>query len=256
MDELDEIAQLEAASEKLMNEPAASVTRRRARSSASLGHSSGAQTPGANLTGELSEIRTRLKSFFAIVEDLAQRLPENTGSPTVSAGDDAEAVVEEEITARPDGDTEPPETPEDVDDLRSVFPIEEDMAAAGIDEAAIVASVEERVTRHALYHHSSVVVLIGWAFAVLSAGIGMAWGYISASGRYPFWWTSPHAGLFKALAAEYLSAPVGVVLLPIAGYILWRIGKEAIGEKGQAALEVLAIVLFLAGILLPAISLV
>ncbi len=115
----------------------------------------------------------------------------------------------------------------------------------------LLATIEDRVTRHALTHHSSVVVLLGWAMALLAAGLGMGYGYIVASGRYPFWEPTTHSGVLPRIAAAVLGAPVGVVLLPWLGAILWEASKEAGSEKQQAMLRLAAIGVFLAGILLP-----
>ncbi|MBU2806825.1 hypothetical protein HF285_00640, partial [Acidithiobacillus ferrooxidans F221] len=119
------------------------------------------------------------------------------------------------------------------------------------DMTRLLATVEDRVTRHALTHHSSVVVLLGWAMALLAAGLGMGYGYIVASGRYPFWEPTAHAGFLPRISAAYLGAPVGVVLLPLAGAIIWAASKEASDEKYQAIWRLAAIGVFLAGILLP-----
>jgi hypothetical protein len=121
--------------------------------------------------------------------------------------------------------------------------------------ARLLATVEDRVTSHALTHHSSVVVLLGWAMALLAAGLGMGYGYIVASGRYPFWAPTSGAGILAQISAAYLAAPVGVVLLPLAGAILWAASKEALGNKQQAIVRLGAVVVFFAGILLPLISL-
>ena len=129
------------------------------------------------------------------------------------------------------------------------------VALSDSDMARLLATVEDRVTSHALTHHSSVVVLLGWAMALLAAGLGMGYGYIVASGRYPFWAPTSGAGILAQISAAYLAAPVGVVLLPLAGAILWAASKEALGNKQQAIVRLGAVVVFFAGILLPLISL-
>ena len=87
--------------------------------------------------------------------------------------------------------------------------------------------------------------------ALLAAGLGMGYGAIVASGRYPFWATASHASVLPRISAAVLGAPVGVVLLPLAGAILWEASKEASSEKQQAIWRLAAIGIFLAGILLP-----
>jgi hypothetical protein len=158
----------------------------------------------------------------------------------------------------------------EADELRQAFPHEEETVPAAepsvapeparlpvqiseADRARLLSAVEDRVTAHALTHHSSVVVLLGWAMALLSAGLGMGYGYIVASGRYPFWEpSSPHP--LSSLAAAYLGAPVGVVLLPVAGAILWASSREAKADKQRALLRIVAIFTFIVGVALPLVS--
>ena len=255
MDELDEIAQLEAAGQKLMVEPDPTPRKRSVSSSSSSQASQGKPKPTAKPTVEsgnaphveslLTEIRDRLDLL------LQGNIPE-TQAPE-EAEQSAPAIVEEP------------------DPLRNAFPHEPDdaVSAAAANTAAVstsvalsdsdmvrlLATVEDRVTSHALTHHSSVVVLLGWAMALLAAGLGMGYGYIVASGRYPFWAPTSGAGILAQISAAYLAAPVGVVLLPLAGAILWAASKEALGNKQQAIVRLAAVVVFFAGILLPLISL-
>lgn len=254
MDELDEIAQLEAAGQKLMVEPDP-TPRKRSASSSSSSASQVKSKPTAKPTVEsgnaphveslLTEIRDRLDLL------LQGNIPE-TQAPE-EAGQSDLAIDEEP------------------DPLRNAFPHEPDdavstaaantaavstsVALSDSDMARLLSKVEDRVTSHALTHHSSVVVLLGWAMAQLAAGLGMGYGYIVASGRYPFWAPTSGAGILAQISAAYLAAPVGVVLLPLAGAILWAASKEALGNKQQAIVRLAAVVVFFAGILLPLISL-
>ena len=272
MDELDEIAQLEASGQKLMAEAAPSP-RKRETADAKRASTAGRKPPAgrsprvverqpmteddpAHVESLLAEIRDRL--------DLL--LQANASQPPITSGPDLPATVADES-----------------DELRKAFPHEDDAEknppakpvgnqhegtekepppspAVNImisekDMAQLLAVVEDRVTRHALTHHSSVVVLLGWAMALLAAGLGMGYGAIVASGRYPFWGPTAHASVLSRIAAAVLGAPVGVVLLPIAGAILWEASKEASDEKYQAIWRLAAIGVFLAGIALPLSSL-
>ena len=258
MDELDEIAQLEASGQKLMAE-AAPPPRKRETADAKRASTAGRKplagrsprvaewqpiTEGdsAHVESLLAEIRDRLDLLLQANDPSQGGLPENPQPPIASAPDLSVTVAEES------------------DELREVFPHEDaDLPAAAPanimvsdpDMTRLLATVEDRVTRHALTHHSSVVVLLGWAMALLAAGLGMGYGYIVASGRYPFWEPTAHAGFLPRISAAYLGAPVGVVLLPLAGAILWEASKEARDEKYQAIWRLAAIGVFLAGILLP-----
>ncbi len=124
------------------------------------------------------------------------------------------------------------------------------------DVSALLKAVEDRVWSHAMTHHSSLVVLIGWSLALISLGIGMAWGYIAGSSRFPSWWPAPGAGLLESLASAFLGAPVGILLLPVSGLIVWRVaGDEMMAKKTQQALKAVAVVIGLIGIALPFVGL-
>ncbi|WP_437559478.1 hypothetical protein [Acidithiobacillus sulfuriphilus] len=275
MDELDEIAQLEAATERLVQPPPATPSRPRAASrnaEAAETNASGASGDARSGAPLLADILKRLDALSSLVADLARRLPparlpkaaDDPRTESAPEGKTEESAVVDEETAQTGADEKKPspsQSQTEEDELRKVFPLDEESAAAiaagiAIDPQAIVSAVEERVTRHAITHHASVVVLIGWALALISAGAGMSWGTITASGRYPFWWPkSAHAGIVRDLAAGFLGAPVGIVLLPIAGYILWQLGRDAEEEKQEAMFKALGMTLFIAGIALPVIAL-
>ena len=281
MDELDEIAQLEASGQKLMAE-AAPPPRKRETADAKRASTAGRKplagrrprvaerqpiTEGdsAHVESLLAEIRDRLDLLLQANAPSQGSLPENPQSPIVS-GPDLSATGADES-----------------DELRKAFPHEDDaekkppakragnqhegtekepppspamnITLSEKDMAQLLAVVEDRVTRHALTHHSSVVVLLGWAMALLAASLGMGYGYIIGTGHYPFWDPTSHANILSWLSAAFLGAPVGVVLLPLAGAILWGASKEAGGEKQQAIWRLAAIGIFLAGIALPLSSL-
>ena len=264
MDELDEIAQLEASGQKLMAEPAPPPRKREtadAKRSSTAGRKPLAErkplaghsprvaerqpiTEGdsAHVESLLAEIRDRLDLLLQANDPSQGSLPANP-QPLIASAPDLSATVAEES-----------------DELRKAFPHEEaalpatapaNITISDPDMTRLLATVEERVTRHALTHHSSVVVLLGWAMALLAAGLGMGYGAIVVSGRYPFWEPTAHAGFLPRISAAYLGAPVGVVLLPLAGAIIWEASKEASDEKYQAIWRLAAIGVFLAGILLP-----
>ena len=247
MDELDEIAQLEAAGQKLMAEPISALRKRET-----------AEAKRASIADSV-----HVEALLAEIRDRLDLLLQANGS---SQGANASQGSLPETPLVPD--TSVP-TAEETDELRKAFPHEDagppvaalpGAAPANImisdpDMTRLLATVEDRVTRHALTHHSSVVVLLGWAMALLAAGLGMGYGAIVASGRYPFWATASQASVLSRISAAVLGAPVGVVLLPLAGAILWEASKEAGGEKQQAIWRLAAIGVFLAGILLPLFSL-
>ncbi|MFA7656706.1 hypothetical protein [Acidithiobacillus thiooxidans] len=263
MDELDEIAQLEASGQKLMTE-AAPPPRKRETAEAKRASSAGrsprvaerqpiTEGDSAHVASLLAEIRDRL--------DLLLQANGSSQGANASQGDNPSQGSHPETPLV--SDTSVP-TAEETDELRKAFPHEDagppvaapvNIMISDPDMTRLLAAVEDRVTRHALTHHSSVVVLLGWAMALLAAGLGMGYGYIVASGRYPFWATARHASVLSRISTAVLGAPVGVVLLPIAGAILWEASREASTEKQQAIWRLAAIGVFLAGILLPLFSL-
>jgi hypothetical protein len=257
---LDEIEALEEAGRKMMTSPPASAQGNRGGASSKQGSLAGrssktkgsqfhTQVDAAGVESLLIEIRDRLDKLLHVSDPSQGGLPENQQPLAAPALELTDAVVEES------------------DELRKAFPHEDAESGQGsrsLQEAApatvvisntemtrLLATVEERVTQHALTQHSSVVVLLGWALALMSAGVGMGYGYIVASGRYPFWEAAAHAGYLPRISAAVLGAPVGVALLPLAGAILWTASKENSSEKHQVILRLAAIVIFLAGILLP-----
>jgi hypothetical protein len=282
MDELDEIAQLEAAGQKLMAEPAPPLRKRGAAASNRSpvvgsnplqgdNHKQAERQPiteggSAPVESLLVEIRDRLDLLLQ-ANDPSRGAPRENPQPPESTALHLSATVAEESDelrkAFPHEDADPGQRASLLQDANPppVAPaaVQEatpaNITVSDSDMARLLATIEDRVTRHALTHHSSVVVLLGWAMALLATGLGMGYGYIVASGRYPFWEPTAHSGILPRISAAVLGAPVGVVLLPLAGAILWEASKEASSEKQQAILRLAAIGVFLAGILLPLISL-
>ena len=276
MEELDEIEALEAAGQKLMQEP---TPPSRKRGHAGGNHAGGRPasatrkaTPGATESeptaqdGSTGEGSANVESLLVEIRDRLDLLLQSQDHGQDGSGDASpEGQKPEPVTSKPAAS---PPISEESDEFRKAFPHDEADAVAPptappvmtapapiIDTAQLLSAVEDQVTRHALTHHSSVVVLLGWAMALLSAGIGMGYGYITASGRYPFWWPAAKAGALSKIAAAWLGAPVGVVLLPIAGAILWTASKDTDSEKHQTILRLAAILAFLAGILFPVVVL-
>lgn len=275
MEELDEIEALEAAGQKLMQEPTQPSRKR--------GHAGGGRAGGSRAGGSPASATKKATPGAIESEPSAQEGSANVENLLVEIRDRLDLLLQSQDHGQDGSSDAPPEgqkpgpvtpepaasspIPEEPDEFRKVFPHGEVEVVAPptappvttapapiIDTAQLLSSVEDQVTRHALTHHSSVVILLGWAMALLSAGIGMGYGYITASGRYPFWWPAAKAGALSKIAAAWLGAPVGVVLLPIAGAILWTASKDTDSEKHQVILRMGAILAFLAGILLPVVS--
>jgi len=110
-------------------------------------------------------------------------------------------------------------------------------------------AVLEAVTRHALTHFSSTVALLGGVTVLFVYAMGMGYGYILGSGRYP-WWS-------HSFASAFLSAPTGVVLLPLAGWAL-HVASNEYDEFGRIrpTLRYAGLTLIALGIALPILSIV
>jgi hypothetical protein len=86
---------------------------------------------------------------------------------------------------------------------------------------------------------------------VLTAfALGMGYGAVVASGKYPFW-SAP--GLSGALA-DWIAAPAGILLLPVIAALLYLGGQDLQREgRGKSAIGVfiLAGVLAVLALILP-----
>ncbi|MBU2802520.1 hypothetical protein HFV02_09680 [Acidithiobacillus caldus] len=108
-------------------------------------------------------------------------------------------------------------------------------------------AVLEAVTRHALSHFSSMVAILGGVTVLFACAVGMGYGYILGSGRYP-WWS-------HSFASAFLGAPTGVVLLPLAGWALHETSKDYDEfEWKRPVLRYAGLVLIVLGVALPVLS--
>jgi hypothetical protein len=89
-----------------------------------------------------------------------------------------------------------------------------------------------------------------WAFlaGIIPLVLGMALGAIISTGRFPAW--DPNGGLTSA----FLNAPVGILLFPVAGIGVLLYAREVKKEKPRKALNLLAAILIVGGLLLPLIG--
>ncbi|MGC9217515.1 hypothetical protein [Acidithiobacillus sp.] len=69
---------------------------------------------------------------------------------------------------------------------------------------------------------SDFALLVGAAFLVLAFAVGIGYGAIIASGKYPFWSAPGTSGVLT----DWLAAPAGVLLLPIISALLALGGRE------------------------------
>lgn len=132
--------------------------------------------------------------------------------------------------------------PEKVHEAVQVSMVESKNAAAKSFEEAAKATLD-RFARE-----KSIVWGIGGAFAALAIGsVGMGYGYIIGSSRYP-WWT-------HSFASAFFRAPMGILLLPMGGFLAIEVGKDY-GEFDwqRRALRYIGLFLLSVGLLLPALS--
>jgi hypothetical protein len=69
---------------------------------------------------------------------------------------------------------------------------------------------------------SPYVILVSAALELVALALGMGYGAIVASGKFPYWYTP---GLPGALA-DWIAAPAGALLLPIMAGLLVLGGRE------------------------------
>ncbi|MGK9452302.1 hypothetical protein ACSSZE_13770 [Acidithiobacillus caldus] len=112
-----------------------------------------------------------------------------------------------------------------------------------VNESAVL----EAVTRHALSHFSSMVAILGGVTVLFACAVGMGYGYILGSGRYP-WWS-------HSFASAFLGAPTGVVLLPLAGWAL-HVASNDYDEFGRMrpTIRYAGLALMVLGVALPVLD--
>lgn len=267
MDELDEIVGLEKAAEKMMNERSGASRKRAEKASVVVEETgtavstdtqevSGTQASGPDPV-QTAQTVSETERLYREILDRLNNLPDGIVAALRAGG---------AVPAKPnsmykkfwfrrdrtvaEGDRN------DFASLDDVKPDTSEDQQRRQDAEHLLKAVEDRLFSHAMTHQSSLVVLIGWTLALVSLGVGMAWGYIAGAAHFPAWWPRPGAGLMDYLASAFLGAPVGIVLLPVSGLIVWRIADdEAMTNKARTALKTAAVLLGIGGIALPFLGL-
>ena len=97
------------------------------------------------------------------------------------------------------------------------------------------------------------LVLVSAALELTAFALGMGYGAIVASGKFPYWYTPGMPGAF----ADWIAAPAGVLLLPIMAGLLVLGGRE-LRKEGHAtsakAVFVVAGTLALVSLVIPFIA--
>ena len=96
----------------------------------------------------------------------------------------------------------------------------------------------------------SYLILVSAALELLAFALGMGYGAIVASGRFPFWYRPGVAGIL----IDWVAAPAGVLLLPVMSGLLalggWELQREG-REKAAIAVWALAGGLAVIALLVP-----
>lgn len=96
----------------------------------------------------------------------------------------------------------------------------------------------------------SYLILVSAALELLAFALGMSYGAIVASGRFPFWYRPGVAGIL----IDWVAAPAGVLLLPVMAGLLalggWELQREG-REKAAIAVWALAGGLAVIALLVP-----
>jgi len=178
-------------------------------------------------------------------EEMGAAVPQLGIAPKTPVAEDVESDQPQnpQIPQRPEdrGEGEP-ETPGKVPAATSATA---SPPVTVVNEPAVL----EAVTRHALTHFSSMVALLGGMAVLFAYALGIGYGYILGSSRYP-WWS-------HTFASAFLGAPTGVVLLPLAGWAL-HVASNEYDEFGRMrpVLRYAGLALVALGIALPLLSIV
>lgn len=167
------------------------------------------------LSRELKAVRDDVQALLDMGEEDSDdaAVPQLAIAPKVQAGAaEQEGSQQPPDSARRDGIE--PGKPEASGKEPGAAPVAPTPPVAVVNEPAVL----EAVTRHALTHFTSMVALLGGVTVLLAYALGIGYGYIIGSGRYP-WWS-------HSLASAFLGAPTGVVLLPLAGWALHETSND------------------------------
>ena len=276
---MSEIDDLLKAGEELVTTPSPrAATRSRGTPKAPLPASAGELVPGDGKppTSATVATDTLAESLGPLVESVVSRYVEQLSRELKAVRDDVQSLLDpggedaEEMGAavpqlgivlKVQGaeDVEPgqlqnpqvPQRPEDGGEKKPETPTKASVATSATSSPPVTVvnepAVLEAVTRHALTHFSSMVALLGGMAVLFAYAMGMGYGYILGSGRYP-WWS-------HSFASAFLGAPTGVVLLPLAGWAL-HVASNEYDEFGRMRpiLRYAGLALVALGIALPLLS--
>jgi hypothetical protein len=201
------------------------------------------------LSRELKAVRDDVQSLL----DPGGEDAEEMGAAVPQLGIAPKAQGAEGVEPGQSQNQQTPQRPEDGGERETEKPRKVPAATSAASSPPVTVvnepAVLEAVTRHALTHFSSTVALLGGVTVLFAFAMGMGYGYILGSSRYP-WWS-------HTFASAFLGAPTGVVLLPLAGWAL-HVASNEYDEFGRMRpiLRYAGLALVALGIALPILSIV
>ncbi|MFA6180534.1 hypothetical protein HF292_009765 [Acidithiobacillus ferruginosus] len=95
-----------------------------------------------------------------------------------------------------------------------------------INEEVLLEAAVGKLFQTSMRLRLSFAMLVGAFLAVIAFALGMGYGVIIESGKYPFWYVQGAEKGFAAALITTIAAPAGVLLLPVIAGALWLAARE------------------------------
>jgi hypothetical protein len=95
-----------------------------------------------------------------------------------------------------------------------------------INEEVLLEAAVGKLFQASMQLRLSFAMLVGAFLAVIAFALGMGYGVIIESGKYPFWYAQGAEKGFAAALITTIAAPAGVLLLPVIAGALWLAARE------------------------------
>lgn len=158
---------------------------------------------------DLATIMDRLNGIDARVEDIYREVQLLQGGDVEEDPDDSppSPVVAPELATEP--------TPQQ--------PL---IQLPKINEEVLLEAAVGKLFQTSMRLRLSFAMLVGAFLAVIAFALGMGYGVIIESGKYPFWYVQGAEKGFAAALITMIAAPAGVLLLPVIAGALWLASRE------------------------------
>ncbi|MHB1479805.1 MAG: hypothetical protein ACYCVT_09410 [Acidithiobacillus ferrooxidans] len=95
-----------------------------------------------------------------------------------------------------------------------------------INEEVLLQAAVGKLFQASMRLRLSFAMLVGAFLSVIAFALGMGYGVIIESGKYPFWYVQGAEKGFAAALITMIAAPAGVLLLPVIAGALWLASRE------------------------------